>query len=154
MNDADRVVVVLGRLALEDRVPALGFDESEAERLRDGGRRDLAGRHQLHELETRPVSHGVPKGERVVQQYVRVRSVTRGTLATDRVALHPARVRPCAEKPVRLAGDRGDPARRPGGPERDVVTAPLEVGDGPRVEPRLERERLGAKPRGKNDEMR
>ncbi len=35
VDDADRVVVELGRLALEERVAALGLDEPESERLRD-----------------------------------------------------------------------------------------------------------------------
>ena len=74
MDDADRVVVVLGRLALEDRVTALGLDEPEAERLRDRRRRDLARRHQLHELEARAARHRVAEGERVVPR-VRARAL-------------------------------------------------------------------------------
>ena len=60
MDDPDRVVVVLGRLTLEDRVPSLRLDEAEAERLRDRRRRDLARGHQLHELEPGAIGHRVP----------------------------------------------------------------------------------------------
>ena len=39
VDDADRVVVELGGLALEDRVPRARLDEAEPERLGDRGRR-------------------------------------------------------------------------------------------------------------------
>ena len=47
----------LRRLALEHGAPALGLDEAEAERLGHGRRRQLAGGHQLHELEPRARHH-------------------------------------------------------------------------------------------------
>src|SRR6188508_959729 len=74
---------------------------------------------------------------------MRVRvSGTRGTLPADGVALHAAWVRSRLEEAVGLARDRRHAAERPGRMQRDVVASPLEVGDGPRGEPRLEGERL------------
>ena len=66
MDDADRVVVELRRLTFEERVTAVGLNEPETERLRDGRRRNLSGGHQLHQLEARASGHLVAKGERVV----------------------------------------------------------------------------------------
>ena len=53
MDDADRVVVELRGIALEDRAAMFGLGEPEAERLRDRGLWKLAGDHLLHDLETR-----------------------------------------------------------------------------------------------------
>jgi hypothetical protein len=66
VDDADRVVVVLRGLALEEGVTALGLDEPESEGLRDRWRRDLPRRHEPHELEPRSLCHHVPERERVL----------------------------------------------------------------------------------------
>ena len=75
------------------------------------------------------------------QLYVRVRSRPE-TLPADRVALHAARVRAGPEEAVGLARDRRHASRGPRRPDGDVVATPLQIGDRPRVEARLERERL------------
>ena len=95
MDDADRVVVVLGGLALEERVAALGLDEPEAERLRDRRRRisPFAITCMSSSPERPAIASRSANGSS--QEYVRVRSWATGeTLPTDRVALHAARIRP------------------------------------------------------------
>ena len=65
VDDSDRVVVELGRLAFEDSPAASRLDEAEVQRLRDRRWRELPGCHQLHQLEARATGHRVAQGERV-----------------------------------------------------------------------------------------
>ena len=141
VHDPDRVVVELGGLALEHRVTVTRLDEPESERLGDRRRRKLAGGHHLHQLEARAPGHPPGQRERVFPG-VRARALRRTRLATDRVALHSARIRRGLQQPVRLACNCRDAAERPRRPQRDLVPSPLEIGDDTRAEPRLERERL------------
>ncbi len=61
VDDADRVVVLLPRFALEDDPPLLQLDRAQAHRHRDRGRRHLAGDnrgHVLHPGHRRPRGRG------------------------------------------------------------------------------------------------